>query len=63
MLTGYKHKFMKAGDKVQYREGKFINLVGEIRAIQGRKWIKVQWSDNVVLVEHINDLNFLSKTS
>mgnify|MGYP005831141343 FL=1 len=54
---------MKAGDKVQYREGKFINLVGEIRAIQGRKWIKVQWSDNVVLVEHINDLNFLSKTS
>lgn len=49
---------MKIGDQVKYRGDK-KNRIGKIKTIQGSKWLQVEWSDQVILLEHIKDLDLV----
>ena len=46
---------MEVGDLVKYRGDK-KNLSGVIKIKKGQKWVKVLWSDNIILSEHVGDL-------
>jgi transcription antitermination factor NusG len=50
---------MKTGDEVKYTEGSFIHLTGKIKVVKGRKWLTIEWSDGIILTEHIEDLQFI----
>jgi hypothetical protein len=51
---------VKAGDIVQYKNhhGK---IHGKVIATVGKKWLKIEWSDRVVLSEHREDVTKISK--
>ena len=56
------------GDLVRYAKPiRFLpspleELVGIIIEIEGPKWYKVQWSDNVIYTEHVGDLELVSRS-
>jgi hypothetical protein len=50
---------MKIGDLVKYC-GDEKNLSGTIKEKKGKKWVKVLWADNVILSEHVGDLQVIS---
>ena len=47
---------MKEGTQVKYIEGSFVHLTGFIKKVKGKKWIIVEWSDGIILKEHVDDL-------
>ena len=60
---------MQVGDLVKYRDN-FTNYKNHMipqNAVQGvilkkigTKWLEIMWSDDVILEEHIGDLNKIS---
>jgi hypothetical protein len=51
---------MNVGDLVKYRGDEEKNLSGVIKVKKGQKWVRVLWSDCVILSEHVDDLQVLS---
>jgi len=50
---------MRVGDLVKYKES--INtLTGIIKGQEGKKWFKVLWADNIILSEHMGDLQVVA---
>jgi len=47
------------GDLVKYC-GNERSLTGVVKTRRGTKWFDILWSDDVVLSEHIDDLQVLS---
>ena len=52
---------MQKNDKVEYVEKPLSPAIGTIREVKGRKWVTVEWSDNVIQNEHIDDLSVVVK--
>ena len=52
---------MKVGDVVKYKEACTRDVTGEVTCVKGRKWVCVEWSDNINLSEHVDDLAFLKE--
>ena len=52
---------MKVGDPVKYKNVNSLNVTGKVKAVKGKKWLLIDWSDGVNLSEHIDDLVFLDK--
>ena len=52
---------MKVGDTVKYKEACSKDVTGEVTRVKGRKWLCVEWSDNINLPEHVDDLTVLKK--
>ena len=46
---------MNVGDLVKYC-GEQKGLSGIVKIKKGKKWVKVLWSDKVILSEHVDDL-------
>tara|TARA_R100000008_G_C3451773_1_gene99723 strand:+ start:312 stop:494 length:183 start_codon:yes stop_codon:yes gene_type:complete len=48
---------MNTGDLVKYRAGgDRKELLGVVKEMISRRWALVEWEDNVVYAEHIDDL-------
>ena len=49
--------------KKTHEEGKpfFVpaHVVGRIIRVKGKKWTTVEWSDGIILEEHINDIEII----
>ena len=52
---------MKVGNVVKYKNTSSSGVTGRIKAVKGKKWLEVDWSDGVSLSEHADDLIFLDK--
>jgi len=59
----------RLGDLVHYsRPIRFLpspidELIGVVVGIEGTKWYKVRWSDKFTCVEHMHDLELISRSS
>ena len=52
---------MKVGNIVKYKNASPPGMTGRVKAVKGKKWLDVDWSDGVNLSEHVDDLIFLDK--
>ena len=58
---------MKVGDVVNYKgqgpyhDARIRAADGVIMSTQGRKWVKVGWSNNLITKEHVKDLEVISE--
>jgi len=57
---------MKIGDSVNYKNTSYYNefarpVNGVIMSTQGRKWVKVGWSNQLITKEHVNDLRVINE--
>jgi hypothetical protein len=51
------------GNLVTYRKEGTNRVHGIVTKSKGKRWVVVQWSNDVILSEHIDDLKKLEKTS
>jgi|TARA_R110000824_G_scaffold83332_3_gene208569 hypothetical protein len=54
---------VEVGSLVIYRNNGTNRVPGIVIKSKGKLWVVVQWSDGVVLSEHVSDLKKLEKTS
>ena len=52
---------LEIGDMVSYDGGVWVHIVGIIVGVKGKKWLKVQWIDGIILDEHRADLKVVSR--
>ena len=57
-LTNWK-LLMQVGDKIQHIANSTTGIVSEVK---GKKWVKIVWSDDIILDEHIDDIKLSEKT-
>ena len=50
---------MQVGDKIQHIANSTTGIICEVK---GKKWVKIVWSDDIILDEHINDIKLIEKT-
>jgi hypothetical protein len=47
---------VEVGNLVTYRNKGTNRVLGVVSESKGKKWVVVQWSDGVILSEHVGDL-------
>ena len=57
-LTNWKLS-MQVGDKIQLIANSTTGIISEVK---GKKWVKIVWSDDIILDEHIDDIKLIEKT-
>ena len=57
-LTNWKLS-MQVGDKIQHIVNSATGIISEVK---GKKWVKIAWSDDIILDEHIDDIKLIEKT-
>ncbi len=50
---------MQVGDKIQLIANSTTGIVSEVK---GKKWVKIIWSDGIILDEHADDIKLIEKT-
>ena len=50
---------MQVGDKIQHIANSTTGIVSEVK---GKKWVKIVWSDDIILDEHVDDIKLIEKT-
>jgi len=54
---------VEAGNLVTYRKEGTNRVHGIVMGLAGKSWVVVQWSNGVILSEHIDDLKKLEKST
>jgi hypothetical protein len=54
---------VEIGNLVTYRNNGTNRVHGIITKSKGKRWVVVQWSDGVILSEHVGDLKKLEKSA
>ena len=49
---------MQVGDKIQHIVNSATGIVCEVK---GKKWVKIVWSDDIILDEHTDDIKLIEK--
>jgi len=50
---------MQVGDKIQLIANSTTGIISEVK---GKKWVKIVWSDDIILDEHVDDIKLIEKT-
>ena len=50
---------MQVVDKIQLIANSTTGIVSEVK---GKKWVKIIWSDGIILDEHTDDIKLIEKT-
>ena len=50
---------MQVGDKIQHIANSTTGIISEVK---GKKWVKIVWSDDIILDEHVDDIKLIEKT-
>jgi len=49
---------VQVGDKIQHIANSATGIICEVK---GKKWVKIVWSDDIILDEHIDDIKLIEK--